>query len=276
MSTKIYNGFRIPMMPIKKLHGHLAALRSVCHDYAEREIARVAYRHMVVLADNRLLGLLNSKEDPTASPFSSVAMDLLKRAGDVKHAGARRDPEIDFGFEICLIPLKGYYLGMYFGEHKKFIDKLYEMIPGAHEYHYQNSTDKPDEISDRHWRKRKNDWDAALPGYAAPIDAGFMCTLCNPKGFVTLADLTSDLCPSFDDRLQMAAQSIAFDRKWMQEGKPADARVSEVMSIDRWLHRESDGIAFVEAVKVEIAPKLPPTYIPADLCIKPDEVIPEV
>jgi hypothetical protein len=275
MSIKIRNGFRIPMMPIKKLHERLAALRAVCLDHAEREIARIAYRHMAALADHRLLGLPTSGEDPTASPFSSVAMNFLKRAGDVKHAGARRDPEIDFGFEICLIPLKGYYLGMHFGEQKFFIDKFYEMLPGAHEYHYQNSTDKPDGISDRHWRKRRNDWDAALPGYAAPIDAGFMCNLCNPKEFVTLADLSPDLCPSFEDRLQMAARSIAFDRKWVQEGKPSNARLSEVMSIDRWLHREPEGVAFVEAVKVEIAPKLPPAYTPADLCLKPQGATPE-
>lgn len=38
------------------------------------------------------------------------------------------------------------------------------------DYHYQNSTDKPDEISSREWNKRLKDWDATGILDNAPID----------------------------------------------------------------------------------------------------------
>lgn len=62
-------------------------------------------------------------------------------------------------------------------KYKKF-RKKYKIT----EYHYQNSTDKPDDISNHAWQKREKDWDKVCPD--APNDTGTVIDILDNEKFI--------------------------------------------------------------------------------------------
>ena len=88
----------------------------------------------------------------------------------------------DFLFNICIIPWKdGNIYGCVYAddilENIKLVEHLYD------EYHYQNQTDKPDDISDEQWSERKNIWNEIFDEYCTPSDAGLVYEIVKPDDF---------------------------------------------------------------------------------------------
>lgn len=54
--------------------------------------------------------------------------------------------------------------------------------PGVEEYHYQNQTDQPEELTNRQWNARRDAWDKALGDRAVPAMAGFTINVSDPFG----------------------------------------------------------------------------------------------
>jgi hypothetical protein len=73
------------------------------------------------------------------------------------------------------------------------------------DYHYQNQADKPDDVSDREWNKRRRDWDLTLPGAGIPANNGFTADLTD--SLYPLADV-EDIISSIPD-IQQRSESIA-------------------------------------------------------------------
>ena len=64
-------------------------------------------------------------------------------------------------------------------------DEKYEKFRNKYEiteYHYQNSTDKPDDISENAWKKREKDWNIACPN--APNDTGTVINILDNDKFI--------------------------------------------------------------------------------------------
>ena len=99
-------------------------------------------------------------------------------AGEIEHAEI--DPtimslEYSFNNSLVLFPIsKRYTLMMAFGDDMRLLiynlstkrtnkAKAFREKYGLEDYHYQNSTDKPTNISKADWNKRRRDWDIAMP-----------------------------------------------------------------------------------------------------------------
>ena len=78
--------------------------------------------------------------------------------------------QYDFRCKMTIHPLPRKTLCMVFAG-REFYDYL-ENQPELEDYHYQNQTDKPDEISSRAWSKRRDDWDRAIGPDYVPINHG--------------------------------------------------------------------------------------------------------
>lgn len=78
----------------------------------------------------------------------------------------------DYNASVVIIPYKKSLYGLYYCDGIKENEDLFFSI--ADDYHYQNQTDKPDNISWKEWRKREEVWDDILEiGGYSPIEFGF-------------------------------------------------------------------------------------------------------
>jgi hypothetical protein len=84
----------------------------------------------------------------------------------------RRDPAVDFSFELVFIPYRSKLLGIVYSEQTEWVTR-WLTSPLIREYHYQNHSDPDPSVSAKEWRQRARDWDGAL-GYNTPADVGWV------------------------------------------------------------------------------------------------------
>lgn len=91
---------------------------------------------------------------------------------------------------------------------------------GIEDYHYQNQTDKPDNISDYRWNKRSDDWDKYFEISSIPSVAGISIELMDSDMFF-LKHLTSDkkldlVFTSKEDRIKKMAKQKVLDEYYIE------------------------------------------------------------
>lgn len=140
--SRLISEFRGRLDPIRrKDHARLLAER-VCHS-----IDRYAAQ---------------DREWPSRPLWSAYrAIDEAGRESDLTR---RRAVFEDFGFEISLIPdaETGSTYGMLHSERRDW-KRMWMRIPGMREFGYQNSTDRPRNITAAEWRFREETWDRIMP-----------------------------------------------------------------------------------------------------------------
>ena len=64
------------------------------------------------------------------------------------------------------------YLFQLFGGNLRNIN--FDNIPEIEDFHYQNQSDEPEDVSSEEWMFRKDVWDTIFPTYDAPSDKGLI------------------------------------------------------------------------------------------------------
>jgi hypothetical protein len=88
---------------------------------------------------------------------------------------------INYGLTVLLYPYKDATYMMFFGQ-VKFLEKFKNKLK-LKDFHYQDQTDKPKNISEKNWENRIKIWDKILggDGYGKPIDHGYQFTFAEKK-----------------------------------------------------------------------------------------------
>ena len=89
--------------------------------------------------------------------------------------------------KVALFPLKDRILAMTFGNHSMIGKTFYKYFK---DYHYQNQTDRPENISVAEWKKREQDWEEALGPDYIPTRHGIFFELFNMDD----TQLQADIC----------------------------------------------------------------------------------
>ena len=124
-------------------------------------------------------------------------------------------------------------------ELKDFRDKY-----DIQDYHYQNQTDKPEEISDEDWNKRKDDWYTYLPSGVPRIDG--MCiniTTANDiidKIFFAKAEEIIKYVPSKEKRVYLFAEEKTINDMLAKSDK--DNLFSLVLKYNKMIKNQSPEI----------------------------------
>lgn len=158
-----------------------------------------------------------------------AAMDEVKKRIHQIKVSSSRDPEVDPQFELMFIPMKDKTLALLYTEQKAF-KKLWESTRGVKDYHYQNSTDKPNSISAKEWKQRRNNWEEVL-GNSPPIKRGVIATIISDGDhpYEYPESLDGIKFRSFEDRVHEHAKSrVAFKR--MEDTKDITERGSSSLS----------------------------------------------
>ena len=184
MSTKIYNGLILRNHSLEQALATLIPIRPACINAGVKATAELFTRELVLQRDLACnYSDLKTKGDPD---FVSDLIASFKSAKKKVLVDGRRDVTWDATFEVCLMPFGGDVLANYFleqdlGYRQALLDAGFE------DFHYQNSTDRPANISDDEWEQRRDTWDALLPGRTAPGDVGVIFQV------VTWSDLSEGL-----------------------------------------------------------------------------------
>lgn len=140
--------------------------------------------------------------------LANVVYDYLSKRIEAEKILYERNP-CDLTADICVFPSEEKCLFMAFGladeffqaflsskENTKFIEKW-----GLREYHYQDQTDRPEEILEEEWENRKKDWEKVFNQSRVPEKAGFTIHFFNEE--TDLYNFFSDLEKSnFKDALK--------------------------------------------------------------------------
>lgn len=194
MSTRIYTGFKLPV-PIEQAIPYLKECKQKLLPFVQESFREGQKKTIVELAAR-----IKIDEDPNEIIFESMIPDLslpntkkflretinkpLLWAHDLgrvweeqaEFCKARTDINYDFYFHLnlCLYPYEGETYGVAFGA-DKIIEK-FQALPEVMDFHYQNQTDKPDEISEEEWEHRGKVWDDIL-GYTRFSENAFQYCL---------------------------------------------------------------------------------------------------
>lgn len=270
MSTKIHNGFLFAFSHGFGYQGALEDLQKL-RDELKPVVDELYGATLLELAVGYIDGQHKGQDLPTGSPVSRAHRELRNRQKEIKTTGYR-DPMVDFGFEVSLLPLKqgkhsSFLLGIYHTEQEKFA----EALKAKHwfiEYGYWNNSDRPDDVSKAEWARRKKDWDTALPGAGIPSMHGFNFTLVSND--LILPPRLEDILhmqPSVSDRAKAIAQDLLWKEwaKGKEIEKDATSVVHEMMEFESSvLRKDAPRRAEYDSLRAEWETKLKPFTV-ADL-----------
>lgn len=168
MSTRINHGRIIRNCTLTQMLERLKTIRPRCVELAQVAIAKEIAKKRTFWLDMDVNYLPYPRQKYEA-PFWRL-VEVLKNA-QTKTAAGERSVDWDFTLKVCLIPRGDDLLALHYMENNPgYLDVLKDI--GFEDFHYQDSTDRPDSISEQAWDERSNTWASAL-GKDLPASVGF-------------------------------------------------------------------------------------------------------
>lgn len=178
MSTKIYNGYRLPNWSLKEITNFCKALKDTIDPIRIELYSKQLAKDVSLNIDRYANGLSIidlPKQFKDEEKFNTYHLDIAKDYAleQIRHIALNqnRNPAYDYEFSICFIPIKDKILALLYTEHKE-LTEVWENCQHVEEYGYWNNEEQDDGISNEEWEQRRLDWDEALPGLGIPAENG--------------------------------------------------------------------------------------------------------
>lgn len=233
MSTKIYNGY-ISTLNIEQLLKEFVAVRDKFEKKKvvlyNKVLARAATMNVDREAFNKKK-ILNGNEQYEIYNKTQEGFDKIVREEVILR---REISKLDFSLHCSVIPLrKGKTLLLLYCQNKE-MTKMWEKLKFIKDYHYQDQTDKPRNISEKNWEIRKNDWDKAL-GWDTAAARGytFDFTFERLPVFIKRQDVVKFI-PDDNERIDYLMRETYIDRvskKLMDEDKEVKTKEQKASKI---------------------------------------------
>lgn len=253
MSTKIYGGVIFSIHDWRTLRKRFKDLREPMTKIKENHLKRIMSNQAIHKFDKMALGF--EEGVPNTDALFRIKMDTAEELAKSKAKVTSNWP-YDVNCEIAVIPLKNKTLG-YLINHMKEHREFFLAQKWVKEYHYQNQSDQPEDISAKAWKQREKDWDLALPGAGCIAEEAFIFELCSndfPWG-LGFKDIDYRVVAPVEKR----ARNLAVDQarvRLLQGKDEKKVSISEIMESTR----SDEGKALVESLFKEFQPKLKDRY----------------
>ena len=117
-----------------------------------------------------------NKENHIQGIAGNVALNLSDRLKEAMNS-SEYNPVYDISSSLQIFPLKDKILFTFYGTSS--LEQILEKEPDIEEYHYQNQSDMPEDMSEEEWEQRRIDWERAMPS-GIPAKNGFGVELIVP------------------------------------------------------------------------------------------------
>lgn len=214
MSTKIFNGWRMPDTTLDEAVKKIQGFRRLISEQADA-LAAQKLAHLMTNAID-----LKARRAASGKPLSEhhfhnvdqIWQEILQRQAKIKETMGR-DPDVDFEVTMNIYPMNGSVLGVIYSEQQDW-ENAWFAIDGVEHYGYWNNTDRPDEVSEEEWQQRERDWDSVLGRWSEPADmSGASATI--HGGHVAKPSMSAILTHvrSFEERLKRNAREVVRERQ---------------------------------------------------------------
>lgn len=270
MSTKIHSGFRFPTDDLVHAHRVANAFGVEVADVVRKEAARWLATRCAEIIDSERVGRAVGEPVDSAvlSPLDAAWQELLERGGEVDRTGLR-DPGVDFGFALWLLPDSegGQVLGVYETELAALRERWLD-LPDVEPYAYWNNTDPEEGVPEAEWERRREAWDRVIGADGRLADVG-MRVVCAPT--IPPAP-TAEAVVAHVEPVRERAGRIARGRvlrarvaeRVREEGAQDEEGVRFVMEALEWMRR-SRGQRALRRETALILPHLPPELTVSDI-----------
>lgn len=233
MSTTIYNGYIITLDDPS-----LKGLKDFCVEI-QKDFKNIKYTlYLKELAKD----ISNSFDRATLEnkPTSHIYWDSINNFKELIDKDF-----LSFKSEVIFIPIENKLLALYYGN--KSIEEIWKMLKEVKEYHYQNQSDMPEDISEEDWEVRRLDWDQALPGAGFPLENGFSFIFTDNKFLPPTISEFSKFYPTFENRINTLSKDILTGEMLLKSKD--DPTMYSFSKIDRFLKKDIEGKKLLEEKK---------------------------
>jgi hypothetical protein len=259
LSTKIYNGFKFADSDLTVIHRHIMDWRNELRPLHQKATDAFVAEIAINIFDGERM---RPGSQAGKTPLMEAITTLWDRQADVKKT-QRRDPLVDFEFNVSLLPFEGQVYGIIYTEQREW-QRLWMDKPFVLDFRYWNNTDPPEELPETEWEERGRVGNAIFDSAIlnAPSMAGFNAD-CAHEAVMPDTNNVVNCLPSHESRVGRRARfSTAASRvRWLEEkkGPPASSQEGTAYSLDamEWLQTE-DGRKALDAEKRRIAGILEP------------------
>jgi len=189
MSTKLYNGIKFKSNNIKEVLDQLMSIKKIANEIA-----------LDLLPDDRLALFIKTNDfaDKDKWFISRELVTALDSSFSNKWTFIPR-----LHFSVVIYPTtEGDIYGYYFDTDKQEFNNL--LKPFYTDFHYQNSSDKPSDLTDEEWEFRELKWDELLKDGDKFADTGLVYNIVNGD--------TLDIW-ELESRIKVILEKIKLDSK---------------------------------------------------------------
>lgn len=180
MSTKIYNGMKLPNMSVFDINQMYLIFRKTLCEKAQQEYLKFVAKVYETAFIYSKFGIdiggydINLKELDSDLEESALLIFAREQASQLisKTRNAilwsDAEPEADFEASLCILPTRDAILCIPCANNSVIKAELVRTLKDyfhAEDYGYWDNTEGPDNITEIEWKKRRDDWNEVLPDY---------------------------------------------------------------------------------------------------------------
>lgn len=268
MSVKIYSGFKFQSGSLQDLQAFLMKWRQILKPLHRAELAAV---HARIATDTFDQSFIDPKSNAGKTPLMEAFHSVMDRQREIKKTGYR-DCEVDFDFEVSVMPHGRNIYGIIYTERGKWRD-LFMSQPEISDFSYWDDTDRPDDITERRWRHRYKVWDTILlrgPD-AIPAMRGLSAQCTTESLWIDAEDIIAAIKPH-EVRVRNLARSAVMDAEFKRRmtGFSDNGVKAQVFSIffdvEKWL-KSPEGEAILQT-KIKELEVILPKELTKDMLLK--------
>lgn len=231
MSTKIYEGFKMAkVMSMTELRSFFAKVRSDLTPIAQEEYKKAFAKTAEAIAVYIMTGvdigecMIDIKDISSEWTAKNVVFHTEKKFFEVMHKNKAAVKVTEFNYnvafdvKVCLIPIPGKILGIYYADNEALRSKLLSYSEIV-DYAYWNNTDRPQNVSAKAWKTREKDWNVGLPGIGIPMENGFTVDIIDSilHAETLIYNYERDIIPYLspkDELENKIARTMLFEKKY--------------------------------------------------------------
>lgn len=172
MSTKIYNGYYSDLSLDKLLLKFKEEVKRF-EDIKLKHFSKVLVGKSIEIYDTKL----SKGESCDINDTIGELYDKYQNEINDSKKNNLRVSNVDFSASCCLFPCGRKTLILFYSDNNSILE-LWDSLDYIHEYHYQNQTDRPNNITNREWNLRRKNWNKVLggDGWGIPAHNGYVFT----------------------------------------------------------------------------------------------------
>ena len=250
MSIKIYDGLRIKNAKEEKVIAKLDNLKPLFKEVLKKTIAKKISSEYFNMVDN----VFNN--DNPQLPFDYAQNILKKEMESIKND--KRSIMFQHDFVIYVKQYKSdVYLYPFYRELND-LNILMEKIPELEDFGYWDNTDKPEEISESHWKKREKIWNTINNKYTFEESGFKKISLNDIKDFENTSFNYELFVPKTrEKRLDIALKNIYISviyKELIKDKKPEEITHSMYMeALDHYLDESTRNEDLLNEIKIHLS-----------------------